>query len=281
MLKLRDLISEELLKEAVFDKSILKCVFMAGGPGSGKSYVAKEIFGMPTEKSISTKYDMKVVNSDTEFEHLLSKYGFETAEWETLDIDQWPDEVLLVATGEDSKGNKLDPNQMSVRDKAKGITKRGLKKYTEGRLGVIIDGTGHDFAKLKNKKKEMEHLGYDCYMVAVNTTLDVAKMRNKTRPRALPEKILVKSWQDVQKNLGGFQSLFGSNFVIVDNSKFLKPEEAQKKFGRLVKKYIDKFIKKPIKIINPATNFSIVERKSNVKIPTINNHPYFPNKNET
>ena len=58
---------------------------------------------------------------------------------------------------------------------------------------------------------------------------------------------MVKSWKDVQKNLGAFQSLFGSNFVIVDNSKFLKPEEAMKKFGRLTKKYIDKFIKKPIK----------------------------------
>ena len=247
MLKLMDLLSEELLKEAVFDKSILKCVFMAGGPGSGKSYVAAEIFGMPNEKSISTKYDMKVVNSDTEFEHILSKYGFETSGWETLDIDQWPDEVLMVATGEDSKGNKLDPNQMSVRDKAKGLTKKRLKNYTEGRLGVIIDGTGHNFAKLKNKKKEMEHLGYDCYMVAVNTSLDVAKMRNQTRRRALPEDILVKSWQDVQDNLGKFQTLFRGNFKIVDNSKFLKPEQARAKFSKIMSDGINQFITKPIK----------------------------------
>ena len=249
MLKLMDLLNKELLKEAVFDKSILKCVFMAGGPGSGKSYVAKEIFGMPTEKSISTKYDMKVVNSDTEFEYLLGKYGFDTAGWETLDIDQWPDEVLMVATGEDSKGNKLDPNQMSIRDKAKGITKRRLKKYTEGRLGVIIDGTGHNFAKLKNKKKEMEHLGYDCYMVAVNTSLDVAKMRNQTRPRALPEKILVKSWQDVQDNLKKFQTLFRGNFKIVDNSKFLKPEQARAKFSKIMSDGINQFIARPVKNI--------------------------------
>ena len=70
MLKLMD-----LLNESVFDKSILKCVFMAGGPGSGKSYVVKELFGIPTDHSVSTSYDMKVVNSDTEFEHLISKYG--------------------------------------------------------------------------------------------------------------------------------------------------------------------------------------------------------------
>ena len=42
MLKLMDLISEDLLKESVFDKSILKCVFMAGGPGSGKSMYPKK-----------------------------------------------------------------------------------------------------------------------------------------------------------------------------------------------------------------------------------------------
>ena len=35
----------------------------------------------------------------------------------------------------------------------------------------------------------------------------------------------------------------------MDNSKFLKPEQAQKKFGMITKKYIDKFIKKPIKNI--------------------------------
>ena len=263
MLKLMDLIKEELLNESVFDKSILKCVFMAGGPGSGKSYVAKEIFGMPTEISVNTKYDMKVVNSDREFEHLLSKYGFDTAGWETLDIDQWPDEVLMVATGEDSKGNKLNPNQMSVRDKAKGITKRRLKQYTEGRLGVIIDGTGHNYAKLASKKKEMEHLGYDCYMVAVNTSLVVAKQRNSTRRRALPEDILEQSWHDVQDNLGKFQTLFRSNFKIVDNSKFLKPEQARAKFSKIMGDGINQFITRPIK--NPIGKKWIKNQKKLVK----------------
>ena len=86
-------------------------------------------------------------------------------------------------------------------------------------------------------------------MVFVNTSLEVAKKRNKERDRRLPEKILVQSWKDVQANIGKFQGLFGSNFALVDNSKFLKPEQAQKKFGMITKKYIDKFIKKPIKNI--------------------------------
>ena len=258
MIKLMD-----LLNESVFDKSILKCIFMAGGPGSGKSFVAAELFGIPGNHSISSKYDLKVVNSDTEFEHILAKYGFDTAGWETLDIDQWPDEVLMVATGEDSKGNKLDPEDVSVRTRAKEVTKRRLKGYTEGRLGVIIDGTGHDFSKIKSEKKKMEHMGYDCFMVAVNTSLDVAKMRNQTRVRALPEDILEKSWQDVQDNLGKFQTLFRANFRIVDNSKFLTAKAAKAKFKSIMGSGIDKFIAKPVR--NPVGKTWIKNQKKLVK----------------
>ena len=263
MLKLMDLLNEDLLKESVFDKSILKCVFMAGGPGSGKSYVAGELFGIPNDRSISSAYDLKPVNSDREFEKLLADKGFDTHGWETIDIDQWPDEVLMVATGEDSKGKKLDPDQVSVREKAKGLTKARLKGYTEGRLGVIIDGTGHNYAKIKSEKKKMEHMGYDCFMVMVNTSLDVAKSRNQQRVRALPEDILEKSWQDVQDNIGKFQSLFRSSFRIVDNSKFLTAKQAQAKFKSIMGSGIDKFVAKPVK--NPIGKTWINNQKKLVK----------------
>ena len=232
---------KQLLEEGVFDKGILKAVFMAGGPGSGKSYVAGQIFGIPKKVNVSMS-GLKSVNSDTEFEFLLKKYGFETFGTGKLDIDKWPDEVFDAIAGGDE-----DSETMTVRKKAKLMTIDRKKKYMEGRLGMIIDGTGHNYGKIKKEKDQLEKLGYDTYMVFVNTSLKVAHERNKERDRRLPEDILVKSWNDVQKNLGGFQSLFGSNFVIVDNSKFLKPQEAMKKFGRLTKKYIDKFVKSPVK----------------------------------
>ena len=84
-------------------------------------------------------------------------------------------------------------------------------------------------------------------MVMVNTSLEVAQKRNQLRDRVLPPKLLEKSWQDVQKNLGSFQSLFKNNFVIVDNSKHLNDEEAEKKFVPLVTKVVRKFVSKPIK----------------------------------
>ena len=232
---------KQLLEEGVFDKGILKAVFMAGGPGSGKSYVAGELFGIPKKINLSIS-GLKTVNSDTEFEFLLKKYGFETFGTGKLDIDKWPDEVFDAIAGGDE-----DSETMTVRKKAKLMTKARKETYMQGRLGMIIDGTGHNLGKIKKEKQQLEKLGYDTYMVFVNTSLNVAKQRNKERARRLPEDILVKSWKDVQKNLGAFQSLFGSNFVIVDNSKFLSEKEAQSKFGRLTKKYIDKFIKRPIR----------------------------------
>jgi len=233
----------DLLKEGIYDKGILKAVFMAGGPGSGKTYVASQIFGIPNKNINVSASGLKTVNSDTEFEFLLKKYGFETFGTGNLDIDKWPEEVFDIIAGGDE-----DSEEMTVRKKAKLMTAKRKKQYMEGRLGMIVDGTGSKFQKIKKEKKQLEAMGYDCYMVFVNTSLEVAHKRNQERTRRLPKDVLEDNWKSVQKNIGGFQALFGSsNFVIVDNSNFLKAKEAQKKFGKIVKKYIDKFVNKAIK----------------------------------
>ena len=81
-------------------------------------------------------------------------------------------------------------------------------------------------------------------MVFVNTSLEVALQRNEERARVVPEKIVRKSWQDVQNNLAFFQGLFGmSNFLVVGNNKFLSAKQAQSKFKMLVDKGVKKFLK--------------------------------------
>ena len=239
----------DLLKEGVYDKSILKAVFMAGGPGSGKSYVAKGLFGIPDQMPTSTMYGLKVVNSDTEFEHYLRKFGFDTAGEGygkgSLDLDKWPPEVWDMVGGDQSPEDaRKNPN---LRAFTKKLTMMRKKGYMNGRLGMVIDGTARDVGKIAKEKRELESLGYDCYMVFVNTTLEVAQERNKKRARRLPPKLLEKSWKQCQANIGKFNGLFRSNFMVVDNSRFLDEEEAKNKFSMLVGKGVGRFIKNKIK----------------------------------
>ena len=60
-------------------------------------------------------------------------------------------------------------------------------------------------------------LGYDTYMVYVNTTLETALQRNANRPeRKLLDKVVERTWQKVHDNFNTFKSGFGSNFVKVE-----------------------------------------------------------------
>ena len=42
----------DLLNEGVYDPGIFKAVFTGGGPGSGKSFAASELFGIPERMPI-------------------------------------------------------------------------------------------------------------------------------------------------------------------------------------------------------------------------------------
>ena len=229
LMEIKESLMEQMITEGVDDPGILKCVFMAGGPGSGKSFTAMEIFGIDKKTKASFSHSgLKTVNSDTAFEKGMKDNGInpkDLARIEKEDAELWD---KITGSGPDT-----------IRSNAKEITKKQKAFYEAGRLGMIIDGTGHDFGKIKKNKKKAEDLGYDCYMVFVNTSLEVAQERNKNRDRVLPEDLLAKSWKDVQDNLGKFQGLFGNNFTIVDNTVY-KPIDKQ------VQKAVDRFVRKPI-----------------------------------
>ena len=50
------------IQEGVYDPNIFKAIFLAGGPGSGKSYVVRRSTG---------GLGMKIVNSDDIYEKML------------------------------------------------------------------------------------------------------------------------------------------------------------------------------------------------------------------
>ena len=223
------------LVEGYKDPGIFKAVFLAGGPGSGKTYIAKGLFGIPDKVNVS-QTGMKMVNSDKELKYLLNKFGFGT------DLDSLPDEVFSNLT------NPKDPKYSGLRNFAKDLTAERRRLYQNGRLGMIIDGTGDDYKKIAMEKAELEKIGYQTYMIFVNTTLEVALERNENRDRVLPEKIVSDSHKEVNRNIGAFQGLFGSgNFMIVDNNEYKTEDQAKKRFKMLVKQGLGKFVKSPIK----------------------------------
>lgn len=222
-----------ILSEGVYDQGILKAVFMAGGPGSGKSYTAKSIFGgnPKTVSNVSTTSGLKIVNSDPAFEKFLRDAGVDPKTLGSLS-----DEEFKALTG--------PPD--SPRGRASAAKKKLQKSYTrpEAKLGIIIDGTGDDFEKIKRRKEEVEALGYDTHMLFVNTTLPVAQERNAARDRVLPEDLVEEIWTDVQQNLGGFQRLFGSDGItIIDNTVY---GPLPKDVSKAVNRFLSAPIKNPI-----------------------------------
>ena len=196
------------LQEGRYDPNIFKAFFLAGGPGSGKSYVAGRTMG---------GHGLKSVNADEAFEYLLKQAGLSL---------------------------KMPPEQQEPRDvvrgRAKDITKARQKNYLEGRLGVVIDGTGKDANKILGQKSGLEELGYDTYMVFVNTSLDVALQRNAERARSVPEPIVVKAWKDVQANIGQFSNMFRAGFIVVDNNNAGEDilKEVEKRVRGLLRKKV-------------------------------------------
>ena len=193
--KFKDMFGEESLEEGVDDPAIFKAIFLAGGPGSGKSFTVG--------KTGLTALGFKVVNSDDKFEIALKK----------ADLEPTPKNIYS------PKGQKL-------RSRSKELTAKQQDHYINGRLGLVIDGTGKDYAKIKKQSELLKTIGYDIAMIFVNTDLYTAQFRNNKRSRSLPDDQVKKMWQEVQNNLGKFQSMFGSNFVIIDNSDGSNIEKA-------------------------------------------------------
>lgn len=199
----------EDIEEGVNDPAIFKAIFLAGGPGSGKSFTV----GKTGLQSLG----FKVINSDDNFEKAIKKAGA------TMD----PDFIF-------------SPKGQDIRNRAKAVTAKQQEMYLKGRLGLVIDGTGKNYEKIKKQARDLEELGYDTAMIFVNTNLETAIKRDAQRPRTLGPKIVEKMWKEVQKNIGKFQSLFNRNFQIVDNSEGANFEkatvDAYKKMSKFAKK---------------------------------------------
>ena len=200
---------KNFLTEGVYDKHIFKAFFLAGGPGSGKSWVsARTLEGS----------GLKVINTDLGFERYATKVGLDLKKMSTFsDFQQRQKEFL--------------------RQRSKSGTKTQLQYAVDGRLGLILDSTARDIPRIEREKRGLDFTGYDTYMVFVNTTLETALKRNQMRPRSVPDAIVIQSHKQIQANRQKLKNIFGSNYVEVDNDYDLDHinSEVYKKINKLKK----------------------------------------------
>lgn len=202
------------LQEGVNDPAIFKAVFLAGGPGSGKSFVVGKTALIPM--------GFKLINPDPAFEAALKKAGLKPT----------PDDIAS------DKGQE-------VRSRAKVLTNKQMEMAIDGRLGLVIDGTGKDYDKIASQATELKKIGYDVAMIFVNTDLETALARNTKRARSLPDAMVEKMWKDVQKNIGKFHNLFGGMMTVVDNSDGSNSEGATMSAYKRISKWIKQKPTKP------------------------------------
>jgi len=204
-------------EESINDKNLFNAVFLAGGPGSGKTLISNLAFG--GEGTVT-------INSDMFTEMMFKR-----------------DAIPFVF---DPKKKELYARQQEIRNKARDLASQRIAHAVNGMLPIVVDGTGRNFDKIKRLRESLNAVGYDTYMVFVNTSLDAARERNQQRARKIDDKMVVQMWHDVQDNLGHFQDLFGGeNFIIVDNSELLTDDDVKKLEIDLTRK-VRKFLQTPV-----------------------------------
>jgi shikimate kinase len=203
---------EQELTEGIHDPAIFKVVFLAGGPGSGKSFVVG--------KTALTSLGFRVVNSDDIYEVDLKKAGLKTT----------TDDIFS------ERGQQIRAGSIK-------LTRKKMIIHLKNRLGIVVDGTGRDSDALVRQAAEFRKLGYDISMIFVNTSLDVAIERDKNRSRTIGAKNVTKLWDQVQQNIGRFQRIFKNEFHLIDNSKSVEEARRWSPSGSLDKQTLSTYKK--------------------------------------
>lgn len=196
-----------MLNEGQNNKAALKIVFLAGGIGSGKTYIAEKLFGIAPGSSFSAD-GLKLVSFDRIYELFLKQHGIDPST-----LSSQPPEVIKKAT------DQHDPN--SYYSQCRNILRKQFSHLIKEGHGIIWDGSGRN--GYLDKQKFAENMGYDTYCLYVDTSLNTALARNASRARKLPESVVSRNHRDVKAQAKWFAQDFKDNFMVVENDEMAPP----------------------------------------------------------
>ena len=188
MIKLTDLLKEIQNKP--------KAIIMAGGAGSGKDYILGKL----------NLNGFVEINVDNDYEASLDKeIGKQKLSTMT------PDEL--------KKAGKL-------MGKARETTRDKENQAVANLQNIILNATSAAPKPILKKKKELEDLGYQTFMIVVYASPMTSLKRNANRNRTLVTSAVLNSWKGVASNIDTYKQIFGDDLVVINND----PEDADKSF---------------------------------------------------
>jgi len=226
---------EDTLIEGAQDRGIFKAIFLAGGPGSGKSTISSKI--------LDGTVGWKRLNTDQIWEFLLKKENISLAHDERS-----PMEKQRAAQHAKTARKKL-PKQEEM--------------YIKGRLPLLIDRTAVSYRAVIDHARKLESIGYDVGMIFVDTNQEEAKRRNEQRERKLNFNSVKGYDSIIRRNIPKFEGFFGNNFWHIDNSKPFTKERELTEIRKIREKLFKWISAKPKSL--KARDWIEAEKKNTIK----------------
>ena len=188
-MKIAELIVESIVDEGVNDPHTFKAIAMIGPWGAGKSTIAQQLVGGSGLRS--------------------------------LNLDNFSE--LLIKQGKVAGGN-LTPAQL---ERSWQLTQQQKGNWIDGRLGLLIDGSGRNVEVLVAPLTQLEALGYNTMVILVNVSLETSLQRVQSRAvkqaaqfgqgRNVPLDSAKSSYEQVQQNIPKLKQLYANRLLIINN----------------------------------------------------------------
>ena len=161
-----------------------KVIFTAGGPGSGKSTVVR---------NLGLKGRLKVINPDDQYEEAMRDEEVPMDRMSLLDeYKPLKDEYLEAErTGDVQRVAALGPRYLKLKsqlsrnmqlfNQARSAAKQEKESRIERREWFIVDGTGGNYNEIAKQVNRLESAGYDTAMIFIDVPMETSVERDHAR----------------------------------------------------------------------------------------------------